>query len=244
MKIKPYKNLVLDKKYQIKKMFNNISKKYDLLNHILSLGIDSIWRKKTIFLLKKFYNHSYGNILDIASGTGDMSILLANNFANAKIIGLDISEGMLNIAKKKILNHKLKKNINFIQGDVENMPFQDNFFDLITLSFGIRNFDNINLSLQEINRILKSGGYFIILEFSKPDNYLIKILYKLYSKYIIYITKKIVNDSYAYPYLIESIKYFPYGSNLIKKIVLSNFLHIQTNKLTFGIVSVYIIKKK
>lgn len=227
--------------YELEKMFDNISYKYDLINNILSLGIHTIWKKQIIFYIKKIFIN--GIILDIACGTGDMCILLAKNFQKCKIIGLDLSECMINIGKKKILNYGLDKKIKFIKSNVENIPFRSNNFDIITISFGIRNFEKIYCSLKEIYRVLNYGGYIIILEFSMPNNFFIKKLYYFYSLYINNISNIISNYPNAYNYLTKSIKNFPYGREIEFILEMTGFSYTRTIKLTFGIASIYIAKK-
>lgn len=245
MNINPYKNSFLRKKFQIEKMFNVISKRYDLINHILSFGIDIKWRKKILYILNNT-NIIKDNILDVASGTGDMTILLAKHFIKSNITGLDISQGMLNIAKKKILKKKLKNRIKLIKGDVENIPIESNSLDVVTIIFGIRNFENIEFALNEIYRILKPRGLILILEFSKPKNFFINFLYKIYSFYIFIISKIISNDPIAYEYLIKSIDNFN-SYNINKILTVIGFANYKIIPLTFGIVSIYqaqkIIKK-
>lgn len=246
MNINPYKNSFLRRKIQIEKMFNIISKRYDLINRILSFGIDIKWRKKILYILNN-NNIIKSNILDVASGTGDMTIMLAKYFIQSNITGLDLSQEMLNIAKKKILKKNIKNNIKLIKGDVENIPIESNTFDVVTIIFGIRNFENIESSLNEIYRILKPKGLILILEFSKPKNLFIKFIYKIYSFYILIITKIISNDPIAYEYLIKSIDRFTSVCNINKILKSIGFSYNKIIPLTFGIVSIYqaqkIIKK-
>lgn len=234
--VKPYSDSELTKKEQVEQMFDNISGKYDELNHILSMGIDISWRKKVVRLIKE---KNPASVLDIATGTGDLAIMLAEA-TNAKITGFDLSAGMLEVGRKKIAEKKLENRIEMIQGDAENMPFADNSFDCITVAFGVRNFENLKSGLDEIYRVLKPGGKFVILEFSQPEGFPMKQLYWFYSKNILpLIGKKISKDSSAYTYLPESVKAFPYGEemkNILKK---SNFIKVVNKKLTFGISSIY-----
>lgn len=234
--VKPYSDSDLSKKKQVEQMFDNISSKYDELNHILSMGIDVGWRKKVVKSVKKCQPKS---ILDIATGTGDLAIMLANE-TEAKITGFDLSAGMLEIAKKKIAVKNLGSQIEMIQGDAENMPFADNSFDCITVAFGVRNFENLKKGLDEIYRVLKPGGKVVILEFSQPSSFPMKQLYGFYSKNILpRIGKKISKDESAYTYLPESVKAFPHGEEMKKILKFSNFLNPIDKKLTFGISSIY-----
>jgi demethylmenaquinone methyltransferase/2-methoxy-6-polyprenyl-1,4-benzoquinol methylase len=164
-KVKPYKDSNLGKKEQVTKMFDTISKDYDGLNRVISFGIDIKWRKKVVKIVK---NGQPESILDIATGTGDLAINLAETNAS-RIVGLDISPGMLNIGKEKVKSKKLDSKIEMILGDSENMPFEDNTFDAITVAFGVRNFETLDNGLKEILRVLKPGGTFVILETSMPD---------------------------------------------------------------------------
>jgi len=159
-KVKPYKNSDLSKKEQITKMFDTISKDYDSLNRVISFGIDVSWRKKIVAIVAK---NKPDSILDIATGTGDLAILL-NKTEATKIIGLDISEGMLNVAKEKVIRKNLENTIEMVLGDSEDLPFKDNSFDAITVAFGVRNFENLEKGLSEILRVLKPNGIFVILE--------------------------------------------------------------------------------
>ncbi|MFV0304958.1 MAG: bifunctional demethylmenaquinone methyltransferase/2-methoxy-6-polyprenyl-1,4-benzoquinol methylase UbiE [Moheibacter sp.] len=234
--VKPYSNSDLGKKEQVEQMFDNISEKYDLLNRILSMGIDVSWRKKVV---KSIVKAKPQTILDIATGTGDLAIQMANA-TNAQITGFDLSAGMLEVGRKKVATQKLQDRIKMIQGDAENMPFEDNTFDCITVAFGVRNFENLQKGLDDIYRVLKPGGKFIILEFSQPESFPMKQLYSFYSKQILpKIGKQISKDQSAYTYLPDSVKAFPYGEamkNILKK---SNFSQTLDKKLTFGIASIY-----
>ncbi len=237
----PYKDRKDNKKEQVASMFNQISPKYDLLNHLLSLGIDIVWRKKAIKILKKYQPKT---ILDVATGTGDFAIeSLAVN--PDKVIGVDISEGMLDVGKKKILKMNLQDKISLQYGDSENMPFEDNSFDAIIASFGVRNFENLEKGLAEFNRVLKKDGVAIILEFSKPKMFPFKQVYTFYFKYILpVIGKAISKDSSAYTYLPESVNAFPDGENFLSILKGLEFKNTKCKELTFGISSIYIGEKK
>ena len=234
--VKPYSDSDLTKKEQVEQMFDNISGKYDLLNRILSMGIDVSWRKKVVKSVKK---ENPKTILDIATGTGDLAIAMAKS-TDAKITGFDLSAGMLEVGRKKIKEQNLENRIEMIQGDAEKMPFEDNSFDVITVAFGVRNFENLKKGLDDIYRVLKPGGKFIILEFSQPEAVPMKQLYTFYSRYVLpKIGKKISKDQSAYTYLPDSVKAFPHGAemkNILKK---SNFVEPFDKKLTFGIASIY-----
>ncbi|WP_185873241.1 bifunctional demethylmenaquinone methyltransferase/2-methoxy-6-polyprenyl-1,4-benzoquinol methylase UbiE [Blattabacterium cuenoti] len=242
-------NFELEKK--LKDMFDNISEEYDMINNILSFGLDSLWRKKVINILKKFFlkkNYRNIKILDIASGTGELSFLLCNEFYRSKIIGLDPSEKMLKVAIKKLkkYNNCLNK-ILFIKGYSQNIPFDDNTFDIITISFGLRNFQFLNESLKEIYRVMKLYGKLIILEFSRPDNFFIRKIYHLYNKFIMIKIGGFLSKNYnAYNYLKESINYFSFyfnGEKMKKFFQSKNFRLIHIKKLTFGVASIYLLEK-
>lgn len=234
--VNPYSESDLSKKEQVEQMFDNISGKYDLLNRILSMGIDVRWRKKVVKSVKKANPKT---VLDIATGTGDLAIQIAKS-TQAQITGFDLSAGMLEVGRKKVTKEKLDDRIEMIQGDAENMPFEDNSFDVITVAFGVRNFENLKKGLDEIYRVLKPGGKFIILEFSQPESFPMKQLYAFYSKNILpKIGKQISKDESAYTYLPDSVKAFPYGEEMKKILKNSNFSKSSDKKLTFGIASIY-----
>lgn len=235
-KVKPYKDSTLGKKEQVTKMFDTISKDYDGLNRVISFGIDVSWRKKVVSIIKASKPET---ILDIATGTGDLAINLAKTNAK-KIIGLDISSGMLEIGKAKIKNLKLENTIEMILGDSENLPFENNTFDAITVAFGVRNFENLEKGLQEIYRVLKPNGAFVILETSVPTKTPFKQGYHFYTKNILPLIGKIFSrDRSAYKYLSESASVFPYGealNNILKKIGFNSVTNIPQ---TFGVATIY-----
>lgn len=239
--ITPYKDSTLGKKEQVTQMFDTISGNYDGLNRVISFGIDIKWRRKVLNLVAA---RNPNNILDIATGTGDLAILMAQTNAT-KIIGLDISSGMLEVGKKKILDKKLENKIEMIVGDSENMPFPDNHFDAITVSFGIRNFETLDKGLAEILRVLKPKGIFVILETSNPTKTPYKQGYKFYTKNILPIIGKLFSkDNVAYGYLSESASVFPFGevlNNILRKI---GFIDVEAMPQTFGVATIYTASKK
>ncbi|MBF4506702.1 bifunctional demethylmenaquinone methyltransferase/2-methoxy-6-polyprenyl-1,4-benzoquinol methylase UbiE [Flavobacterium sp. JLP] len=240
-KITPYKDSSLGKKEQVAQMFDNISGNYDNLNRVISFGIDVKWRKK---VLKIVSDSKPKIILDIATGTGDLAILMAQTNAE-KIIGLDISAGMLEVGKKKVAEKNLSNTIDLVLGDSENIPFADNYFDAITVSFGVRNFENLEKGFAEILRVLKQNGVFVILETSVPDKTPYKQGYKFYSKNILPIIGKLFSkDNSAYGYLSESAAVFPYGealNNILRKI---GFIDVVAMPQTFGVATIYSASKK
>ncbi len=239
-KVKPYKDSSLGKKDQVTKMFDTISKEYDGLNRVISFGIDIKWRKKVVEIVKKT---NPTTILDIATGTGDLAINLTKTSATS-IIGLDISEGMLNVGRKKIEKLNLSNTIKMVVGDSENMPFDDNSFDAITVAFGVRNFENLEKGLSEIYRVLKPGGTFVVLETSVPTKFPFKQGYTFYSTKILPLIGKIFSkDKVAYKYLSDSAAKFPFGktfNNILSKI---GFIAIKDKPQTFGVASIYVAKK-
>jgi len=234
--IKPYKNSDLGKKEQVAKMFDAISKNYDCLNRVISLGIDIKWRKKVVEIVGK---NNPKQILDIATGTGDLALMMAELNPD-KIIGLDISEGMLAVGKEKIANVNLSEKIEMVVGDSEEMPFDDNTFDAITVSFGVRNFANLDKGIQEIARVLKPSGVLVILETSNPTKFPFKQGYKLYTNLFLPVIGKLFSkDKVAYSYLSESANSFPFGvafNNILQK---NGFTHTEDKPVTFGVATIY-----
>jgi demethylmenaquinone methyltransferase / 2-methoxy-6-polyprenyl-1,4-benzoquinol methylase len=240
MAVVPYKEENSGKKEQVAKMFNNISHRYDFLNHFLSLGIDKIWRKTAIRLLKTL-KPQY--ILDVATGTGDFAIqALALN--PQKITGIDISDGMLAMGRKKIEKLKLSHKIELLAGDSENLKFPDGSFDAVTVGFGVRNFEDMEKGLSEIRRVLKPGSLLVVLEFSRPRKFPMRQLYNFYFRNILPgLGRLISNDKSAYTYLPESVEAFPDGTdfeNILKKV---GFKETSCKPLTFGISSIYTARK-
>jgi len=238
--VTPYKKTDATKKEQVAEMFDNIAHKYDFLNHILSMGIDILWRKKAIRLLKPYQPKQ---MLDIATGTGDFALeALALN--PDKIIGADISRDMLAVGVEKIKKKGLQDKISFQYGDSENLPFETDTFDAITVSFGVRNFEDLEKGLSDMRRVLKPKGAVAIIEFSKPQQFPIKQLYGFYFKNILPgIGKLISKDARAYTYLPESVDAFPYGDAFVKIMDKVGYTNIKAYPLTFGIASIYLAEK-
>ena len=236
MTVLPYKDQQAGKKEQVADMFNNISKKYDFLNHFLSLGIDILWRKKAVRMLKK---QSPKTILDIATGTGDFAIE-AMKLNPDKIVGVDISEGMLDVGRKKIAKLGLEDKISMALGDSEALKFDDNTFDAVIVSFGVRNFENLEKGLIDMCRVLKPGGTVTIIEFSKAKAFPFKQLYSFYFRYVLpKIGRTISKDSAAYTYLPESVKAFPDGTEFLNILSKCGYTNSKCIPLTFGISSIY-----
>lgn len=237
--VKPY-NAEGSKKEQVATMFNNISAKYDLLNHLLSLGVDHLWRKRAISMLKKDKPQI---ILDIATGTGDFAIA-AQTISPAKVIGIDISTGMLEMGRKKMENRNLSDKIELHEGDSEKINYPDNHFDAITVGFGVRNFEHLEVGLKEMLRVLKPGKKAIILEFSKPNKFPVSTVFGLYSKFgIPLIGKFISKDEAAYTYLPESVAAFPEGLKFANILKQCGFVSVEMEPMGNGIATIYIAQK-
>ena len=238
--INPYKDSQQSKKEQVEQMFDNISNEYDGLNRVISFGIDIKWRKNVVKLVSE---GNPGIILDIATGTGDLAIALAKTGAK-KIVGIDISNGMLSVGRKKIKQENLDTVIEMQQADSENLPFADNHFDAITVGFGIRNFEHLEKGLAEILRVLRPGGIFVILETSVPTKPPFKQGYSLYSRFILPTIGRIFSkDKKAYAYLSESASIFPHGEELNNILTKIGFTSVQHKPQTFGVATIYVASK-
>ena len=239
-KITPYKNKEATKKAQVAKMFDNIADSYDFLNHFLSLGIDIIWRKRAVREIGKI---SPKTILDIATGTGDLAVE-GSMLKPTKIVGVDISEGMLEVGRKKMKTKGLDSIIELQLGDSENLPFEDNSFDAVTAGFGVRNFENLPKGLSEMCRVMNKGGKLAILEPAEPTTFPFKQLYSLYFKRILpFVGKLVSKDNAAYTYLPKSVAAFPSGQAFLKELEIAGFKHPQHIKLTFGVAALYTATK-
>lgn len=221
-------------------MFDNISHRYDFLNHFLSLGIDKGWRRRAIRILGEYHPKA---ILDIATGTGDFAIA-SLKLNPDKVVGLDLSEGMLKVGREKMVRKKLDHIIEMVQGDSENLPFSDNSFDGLTVGFGVRNFENLEKGLGEMLRVLRPGAPAIILEFSKPKRFPVKQSFNFYSKYIIpKIGRSISKDEKAYSYLPESVEAFPEGQAFIDIMKKVGYTNIRSRMVSGGIATIYLGEK-
>ena len=236
IEVKPYNQVDKSKKQEVAEMFDNISARYDFLNHFLSLGIDKIWRRKAI---KKLRSIPVKKIIDIATGTGDFAIA-ALKLNPEEVIGLDISAGMLAVGEQKMIKNKFDSIIKMQLGDSENIPYDSNYFDALTVGFGVRNFENLELGLTEMLRVLKPGGKAVILEFSKPKRFPIKQIFGFYSRYFIpFFGKRISKDAQAYSYLPESVAAFPEGKDfedILRKI---GYKEIESTLVSGGIATIY-----
>lgn len=228
------------KKEVVKGIFNDIAPKYDLLNHFLSLNIDKIWRRKA---MKCIAENEKSILLDVACGTGDFSIA-ACKAGVRQVIGIDISENMVRVGQKKINTMGLDAQISLQNGDSEHLDFPDNQFDVVTVAFGVRNFEHLELGLKEMFRVLKPGGKVIILEFSMPGHFPMKQLYKFYFRHILPALGGLISGNKgAYTYLPESVMKFPQGETFLTILKTNGFSYATHRELTFGIASLYVGKK-
>lgn len=240
-KVTPYDSTQDSKKNQVTSMFNKIAPFYDFLNRLLTLRIDVLWRKKAIKLLKK---NNPQNILDIATGTADMSIMAAKILSPKSIIGMDISKEMLRVGQTKVDKKSLSELITLEIGDSENLKYADGQFDTIMAAFGVRNFENLEAGLTEMNRVLSVGGTCMILEFSKPKVFPLKQLFNIYFKYILPVIGKLTSkDPKAYEYLYESVQVFPDYDNFTSILKKTGFKDTSYKPLSFGICTIYLAKK-
>lgn len=237
MTVKPYE-AIESKKKQVSRMFDNIAPYYDFLNHLLSLGIDRSWRKKAIELLRSDHPKV---ILDVATGTADLAIETAWRLKPDQVTGVDIAVQMLDIGREKIKKLGLDQIIHLQTGDSENLTFEDQTFDAVTVAFGVRNFENLEKGLLEMNRVLKKDGKLIVLEFSRPKVFPIKQLFNIYFRYILPLIGKITSkDPRAYAYLYESVQAFPDGNDFLTVLDKTGFKSNQCLPLTLGICSIYV----
>lgn len=238
--IKPY-NGDGDKGSLVEKMFDNIAPTYDTLNHRLSFDIDKIWRRKAIKKLGQWHPES---ILDIATGTGDFAILAARMLNPKRIVGADLSDGMMAVGRKKVEQIELSNIISFQREDCMNLTFADNTFDAVTAAFGIRNFSNLDQGLKEMYRVLKHGGHLCIVELTRPISFPMRQLFGIYSHTILPLYGKIIsNDNNAYSYLTATIEAFPQGEEMQKILLKAGFSKVSFQRLTFGICTMYLAEK-
>lgn len=240
MAVKPYGE-ESGKKKQVRQMFDKIAHKYDFLNHFLSLGIDHSWRRKAIRELKDLKPK---NILDVATGTGDLAIEALRQFPTAQITGIDIAHEMLEVGRKKLKKKGLDNSITLVLGDGEIIDFQDNTFDAITVAFGVRNFENLEKGLEDMLRVLKPGGKAIILEFTKPRSFPFKQLYNTYFKFVLPLIGRITSkDKHAYTYLYESVQNFPDYEKFEQKLIDTGYRSPYFKTLSLGICAIYSAEK-
>ena len=236
----PYKNQKENKKKQVRQMFDGISRDYDLLNRVISGGIDVRWRKNVVSYL---IPEKPKKILDIATGTADLAIELTKTNAE-EIVGLDISPGMLEIGKQKVTSKGMDKVIKMVIGDSENLDYNDAYFDAVTVAFGVRNFENLDKGLQEINRVLRPGGNLVILETAVPTNFPMKQFYGFYTQKVLPILGSLFSkDKAAYRYLSDSAAAFPFGKVFNNILLKNGFIEVKDFPQTLGVASIYCAKK-
>lgn len=234
--VKPYNSADKSKKEEVAEMFDNISGSYDFLNRSLSMGVDISWRKKTV---KQVKATGANHVLDIATGTGDLAIMMVKRGIGA-VTGADLSAGMLKVGEKKVKEQGLESQIKLIQADSEQLPFADETFDAATIAFGIRNFENPVKGMTEIRRTLKPGSTLFILEFSKPTRFPFKQFFGFYFRFVLPVWGKMISkDSSAYSYLPESINAFPHGRAFLDLMEQAGFKNAKQQKLAFGVASLY-----
>ena len=238
--IKPYGDEGT-KAAQVERMFDHIAPTYDRLNHTLSLGIDRSWRRKAIRALRP---HHPRQMLDVATGTGDFALLACRKLQPQSLLGIDISEGMMEVGREKVRQAGLADRISFAREDCTALSLPDASFDAVTVAFGIRNFEHLDTSLGEMCRVLRPGGHLVILELSTPDRFPMKQLFALYSKVVMPLIGKLISkDNSAYTYLPESIRAFPQGEVMQQAIRNAGFSQVRFRRLTFGICTLYIATK-
>ena len=238
--VTPYNDTTRTKKEQVEEMFDNIAHRYDFLNHLLSLGIDITWRRKAVNFISTIQPKK---ILDVASGTGDFAFE-ALRLKPEKITGFDLSEGMISYGRAKATKLNVADKVEFIKGDSEKMPFADNSFDAVTVGFGVRNFENLEVGLREMYRVTRVGGKIAILEASQPQNTIIRALFGLYFGHVVPLIGRLFSkDARAYSYLPESVRAFPEGFEFIKILENIGFRNIKWQPLTFGACAFYSMEK-
>ena len=229
------------KAVQVERMFNHIAPTYDQLNHTLSMGIDRSWRRKAIHTLRPYHPQQ---ILDIATGTGDFAILACRELQPQFLIGADISEGMMEVGREKVQQAGLADKVSFAREDCTALSFADATFDAVTVAFGVRNFEQLDIALGEMCRVLRPNGHLVILELSTPDRFPMKQLFTLYSKVVMPLIGKLISkDNSAYTYLPESIRAFPQGEVMQRSIRNAGFSQVRFRRLTFGICTLYVATK-
>jgi len=238
--VKPYRPEG-SKKEQVAEMFNAISPKYDALNRILSAGIDQSWRRKT---LREIRATGALNLLDVATGTADLALAMAKGIPGSRVVGVDISAGMLEVGRSKVRARDLEGRVRLDLGDGEQLPYEESSFGAVTVAFGVRNFENLELGLRDMRRVLQPGGSLAVLEFSQPTSWPLRSLYLFYFKNILpRIGRMVSKDASAYTYLPNSVQAFPYGEAFAAKLREAGFKSVRVRPLTFGIASLYLAIK-
>ncbi|MDZ4824772.1 MAG: bifunctional demethylmenaquinone methyltransferase/2-methoxy-6-polyprenyl-1,4-benzoquinol methylase UbiE [Flavobacteriales bacterium] len=238
--VKPY-HREGGKKEQVAEMFDNIAHSYDFLNHFFSLGIDKVWRRRAIKIL---LDEKPGKVLDVATGTGDFALQLARHNTHIQITGVDISEAMLEVGRKKVAKKNLTSRLELKQGDAEHLPFDDNEFDVFTVGFGVRNFQDLEKGMKEMLRVLKPEGLGVVLEFSRPKKFPVKQLFRFYFRRVIPVVGKLVSkDARAYTYLPDSVEAFPEGEDFLSVMKRCGYHDTKCIRLSGGIASIYLGRK-
>jgi len=240
--IKPYGESSDTKKEQVARMFDGISGRYDLLNRLLSLGIDVYWRRVALRMLRD--QGLPGRVLDVATGTADLALALAHELPHAEVVGVDLSEGMLGVGRQKVTKSGLNGRVRLEQADAEHLPFADHSFDAVTVAFGVRNFEQLDQGLKELCRVLRPGGHLMVLEFSRPRSPLVKGLMNLYSRSLMpTLGGWLSKDRAAYAYLPASVQVFPEGADFEARLAGAGLQPLQQRRLSMGISSVYIARR-
>lgn len=238
-KVKPY-GQEGKKVEQVERMFDHIAPAYDRLNHLMSLGIDRSWRRTALKWLRP---HRPALVLDVATGTGDFAIQACRMLPSASLMGVDLSEGMMQVGRRKVEQAGLAARIDFQREDCEALTFSDASFDAVTVAFGIRNFEHLDRGLREMCRVLRPGGHLVILELSTPDRPPMKQLYRIYSRLIPLMGRLVSHDRSAYTYLPQSIRAFPQGEVMSESIRRAGFSDVRFRRLTFGVCTLYMATK-
>ena len=235
-KINPYDNN-RSKTEQVQEMFDSIAPAYDFMNRAMTFGIDHLWRAKAVKMMGR---NKPANILDVATGTGDLAIRIAHTLHTDHITGIDLSEGMLEIGRKKAKDAGLDNIIEFVQGDCLDLPFDDNTFDCVTVAYGVRNFEHLDQGYRQMQRVLRPGGMLCVIELSTPTSPLVKPLYKFYTRCIIpFIGRMVSKDTRAYSYLPESIAAVPQGNTMLQLMSEAGLTQCSFRPLTFGTCTIY-----
>ena len=238
-KVKPY-GQEGKKVEQVERMFDHIAPAYDRLNHLMSLGIDRSWRRTALKWLRP---HRPQQMMDVATGTGDFALLACRMLRPQSLVGTDISEGMMQVARRKAREAGLDERISFRREDCEALTFADASFDAVTVAFGIRNFEHLDRGLREMCRVLRPGAHLVILELSTPDRFPMKQLYRIYSRLIPLMGRLVSHDRSAYTYLPQSIRAFPQGEVMSESIRRAGFSDVRFRRLTFGVCTLYMATK-
>lgn len=245
-KVKPYKNDNREKSAQVKDMFDNIAPAYDFMNRAMTLGIDKLWRRKAVSMIKKHYEATSGDysILDIATGTGDLAIMMALALPRTHITGVDLSEGMIEIGREKVSRKELAARIDLKCADCLALPFPDNSFDCVTIAYGVRNLQRLSDGYREMLRVLRPGGMLCVIEMSRPTGKFVLPFYNFYTRYVIPAAGRIASkDNSAYTYLPESIEAVAQGKEMTSIISEAGFSAAAYRTLTFGVCSIYTATK-